>query len=179
MESEGSVCLRASEYKCIKCNIAICNVYSTALSSNTEGYYEEEKKNGFCENCAPTEDEVVIVEPPKKVQKTLFSTMAKVPGAQLASLSLNIQPGKKTPSPKDLQSPGKIKERNVTSATVNKWKSELAEKDVSEWLTFNTYKDGKARNLKCKFCTIYQREIKEMPFYSNCLVVGCTNYKKL
>ena len=179
MESEGSVSLRASEYKCIKCNIAICNVYSTALSSNTERYCEEEKKIGFCENCAPTEDEVVIVEPPKKVKKTLSSTMAKVPGAQLASPSLKIQPRKKTPSTKDLQSPGKIKERNVTSATVNNWKSELAEKDVSESLTFNTYKDGKARNLKCKFCTIYQHEIKEMPFYSNCLVVGCTNYKKL
>ena len=109
MESKCSVCLRASKYKCIKCNIAICNVCSTALSSNTEGYCEEEKKIGYCENCTPTEDEIVIVEPPKKVKKTLFSTMTKVSGMQSASPSLKIQLGKKAPNTKDLQSAVRLK----------------------------------------------------------------------
>ena len=72
MERECSVCLRVSKYKCIKCNIAICNVCSTAVSGNTEGYCKEEKKIGCCENCTHTEDEVFIVELPKKVQKTLL-----------------------------------------------------------------------------------------------------------
>lgn len=76
-------------------NIAICNVCSTALSSNTEGYCKEEKKIGHCENCTPAEDEIVIVEPPKKVQKTLFSMINKVQGTQSASYSQKIQPAKK------------------------------------------------------------------------------------
>ena len=47
MESE---CLKVSKYKCIKCNTATCNACSTAVSINTEGYCEEEKKIGYCEN---------------------------------------------------------------------------------------------------------------------------------
>ena len=95
MESECSVCLKVSKYKCINCNNATCNACSTAVSINTEGYCEEEKKIGYCENCTPTEDEIVIVKPPKKVQKTLFSMMKKVPGMQSANPSLKIQPAKK------------------------------------------------------------------------------------
>ena len=105
--------------------------------------------------------------------------MKKVSGMQSASPSLKIQLAKETPSIIDLQSTGKTKERTVTSATVNKWKFELAEKDVSEWLPFSTDKDGKAQNVKCKVCTMYEYEIKKIKlFYSNSFVVGCTNYKK-
>ena len=84
--------------------------------------------------------------------------MKKVSGMQSASPSLKIQLAKETPSIIDLQSTGKTKERTVTSATVNKWKFELAEKGISEWLPFSADKDGKAQNLKCKVCTMYEYE---------------------
>ena len=87
--------------------------------------------------------------------------MKKVSGMQSASPSLKIQLAKEAPSIIDLQSTGKTKERTVTSATVNKWKFELAEKGVSEWLPFSTDKDGKAQNMKCKVCTMYEYEIKK------------------
>ena len=159
-------------------NIAICNVCSTALSSNTEGYCKEEKKIGNCENCTPAEDEIVIVEPPKKVQKTLFSVIMKVPGTQSASYSQKIQPAKKNPSTKDLQNTAKTKERTVFSVTLNKWKSELAEKGISEWFTFYTDKDGKAKNLKCKICTIYEHETKKCHFIQNLLLLAVQIPKK-
>lgn len=116
MESECSVCLRVSKYKCVKYNIAICSVQQLHLV--IQRYCKEEKKIGYCKNFTPTEDEVVIVEPLKKVKKTLFSMMKKVVGTQLSSPSLKIQPTKKTQSTIDLQSAGKTKESTITSMEI-------------------------------------------------------------
>ena len=119
MESECSVCLRISKYKCVKYNIAICNVQQLHLV--IQRYCKEEKKIGYCKNFTPTEDEVVIVEPLKKVKKNFVfndEESCKVVGTQLSSLSLKIQPTKKTQSTIDLQSAGKTKESTITSMEI-------------------------------------------------------------
>ena len=74
--------------------------------------------------------------------------------------------------------PTKPSNRTVTPATIENWKSELAIHSVAEWLTYDTDKDGKVKDMKCKFCTKYEEEIKTMPNFSNLFIVGSKNYKK-
>lgn len=105
MESECSVCLRVSKYKCVKYNIPVCNVCSTTVSSKTEGY------------C------VVIVKAlhllrMKLLLLSLQRKFKKTVGMQLSSPSPKIQPTKKTQSTIDLQSAGKTKESTITSMEI-------------------------------------------------------------
>ena len=53
----------------------------------------------------------------------------------------------------------------------------MTDYNVAEWLLYDVV-DGKARNLKCKFCIMFEDKIKDLPNFSNIFVKGSQNYKK-
>jgi hypothetical protein len=67
--------------------------------------------------------------------------------------------------------------RTVTASTVEKWKSDLSEYSAAEWLTYNVDAAGKARNLRCKFCIVFEDKTKGLPNYSDIYIKGSTNYR--
>ena len=69
-------------------------------------------------------------------------------------------------------------ERTVTPSTVEKWKSELSELNMEEWLLFDSDANGKVRNLRCKFCIQFEDKICDLPNFSDILIHGFRNYKK-
>ena len=69
-------------------------------------------------------------------------------------------------------------ERTVTPSMVEKWKAELFELNVAEWLLFDSDANGKARNLRCKFCIQFEDKICDLPNFSDIFIHGSRNYKK-
>lgn len=175
MEADCSFCKRTTKYSCLNCSTPVCNVCSISAAPGRNGYDEEAKKIGICKTCEEKKSDEAL-QPEKKKPKTLLSMMKRMP----------IQPGKATQgkaSSSSSSSQPKLPAtsataRTVTPATVKKWMSELAKYNASEWLTYEVDKAGKARNLKCKFCTEYEPQIKKMPFFSNAFIIGSKNYKK-
>ncbi|XP_057317246.1 E3 SUMO-protein ligase KIAA1586-like [Hydractinia symbiolongicarpus] len=165
-------CERSTKYRCISCQKTSCNICSTGVNSTVNGYSEEEKRVGRCPDCS-----VVINKQPKKIQRSIFSAFGKNPPTLAKQSATNIT----TPQTKGKTNPKQHKQttstRTVTPATVEKWKAELAQHSVAEWLLYDI-KDGKVKNMRCKFCTTYQSQIKTLPNYSNIFVVGTQNYKK-
>ena len=80
-------------------------------------------------------------------------------------------------NPKQHKAPSTVSQ-SVTPATVDKWKAELASHSISEWLTYDIDKDGKVKDMKCKFCITYENDIKNLPNFTNIFITGSTNYKK-
>ena len=64
------------------------------------------------------------------------------------------------------------------SATVERWKSELAKYNVSEWLECTVDGKGKVNKMKCKFCISYEDKINDMPNFSNIRIAGSVNCRK-
>jgi hypothetical protein len=105
--------------------------------------------------------------PPKKNQKTISALF----GAKTHVKAKPIQNNEKNTEKK-------VVTRTVTPQTVEKWKSELADLYVAEWLEYAVDSNGKVKSLTCKFCTAFEDRIKTMDNYSNVFVKGSTNFKK-
>ena len=43
---------------------------------------------------------------------------------------------------------------------------------------YNIDKDGKVKDMKCKFCITYENNIKNLPIFTNIFIISSTNYKK-
>ena len=112
-------------------------------------------------------ESVQVMQPPetKKVQKSVYDMFGKSAQNKLKE-SL---PKKSEESLPSLQKT-KINSRqhktpsNVSrTVTVDKWKAELASHSISEWLTYDIDKDGKVKDMKCKFCITHENDFKNLP----------------
>ena len=155
---------RNTKYCCVDCSLPTCNICSMEVSSESKGYSEELKKVGRCKDCGDvTITKNVIAAPPaKKVQKTIFASFGGAPG-----IKNNPKQFKKT-----------VPSRTVTPETVEKWKSDLGDLFVPEWLEYAIDTNGKVKHLTCKFCKLFEDKIKTMDNYSNIFARGSTNFKK-
>ena len=102
--------------------------------SNDKGYSEELYKVGFCTKCATPKNSD---PPPAKKQKTIFSAfeMKQKNPPQVAHIKPpKVMPTKKVNNPKILTDTSEKEPiiRKVTAATIEKWKSELADFAVNE-----------------------------------------------
>lgn len=114
---------------------------------------------------------------PRKKQKTIFASLNLPPkNMQVITEPTKVKSTiKKNPKQhKDCSSSS----RTVTPTTVEKWKSELAEYNVAEWLQYSVDSNGKVANMKCKFCITYKDALKDLPNFSDIFIIGSTNYKK-
>ena len=180
MESLCTVCNETNtKYTCITCEVFVCNKCAKAAGENVDGYNEELKRVGKCPDCdtdftktvpdcAITES-VQAMQPPKtkKVQKSVYDMFGKSAQNTLKE-SLPKKSEESLPSlprtkinPKQHKAPLTVS-WTVTPATVDKCKAELASHSVSEWLTYDIDKDGKVKDMKCKFCITYENDIKNL-----------------
>ena len=69
------------------------------------------------------------------------------------------------------------KGRTVRVETIeNNWRQQLAKDDLDVW--FDYKKDGSyAVSLKCRVCTTFENNIKNMKGFNNKWITGCENYK--
>ena len=90
-----------------------------------------------------------------------------------------FMPTKKVNNPKILTDASEKEPiiRKVTAATIEKWKSELADFAVNEWLYYEKDASGVPTALFCKFCTDHEAEIKSDGF-TNQYIKGSTNFRK-
>ena len=172
---------RNTKYRCVTCDSSVCNVCSTEVTPETKGYDEEFKKVGQCKDCKKSEIKKMgstesNVEPPKKLQKTLFNMFG---GKHLVTKKETTLSSNTKNNPKQFKkTTTTTTSRTVTPATLEKWKSELADYFVSDWLDYTVDSNGKVKHMKCKFCTKFENAIKTIPNYSNIFVMGSTNFKK-
>ena len=68
--------------------------------------------------------------------------------------------------------------RKVTAATIEKWKSELVDFAVNEWLYYEKDASGVPASLFCKFCTDHEEEIKSIEGFTNQYIKGSTSFGK-
>ena len=68
--------------------------------------------------------------------------------------------------------------RKVTAATIEKWKSEIVDFAVNEWLYYEKDASGVSTALFCKFCTDHEEEIKSIDGFTNQYIKGSTNFRK-
>lgn len=183
-------CDRRTKYKCVSCLKPICNVCSTEASGNP-GYDEESKMIGICGACDNNESDSLELtsvistqsEPKAKKQRTIdFFTERgnkKVSRKLDSSLKSEAPPRPSTKkNPKQYRIGTDDKKLKVSASTVEKWKSEMTKYNVAEWLTYETDSNGKARNLKCKVCIMYEKRICNLPNFSDMFIKGSQNYKK-
>ena len=135
-----------TKYSCITCDSPVCNICSKDVSPDTTGYNDELKKVGQCKSCSVQESAEKDGKPPKKIQKTIFNMFGST-SSKSATLT------KENPKQADKISSSKMTSRTVTPSTIEKWKSELAEYFVPEWLEHAVDSKGKVKYLRCKFCT--------------------------
>ena len=125
-------------------------------------------------------------EPKTKVQKTMTEMFGiKSGNRKPPEVTIKKKVGKVNPKQhctlKAFASGVKNKSetsRTVSVSTVENWKSELSDLNVAEWLTYDVDSDGKAKNLKCKYCIMFQDAIKDLPNFSDIFIHGSTNYRK-
>ena len=114
---------------------------------------------------------------PRKKQKTIFASLNLPPkNTQVITVPTKVKSTLKT-NPKQHKDYSSSS-RTVTPVTVEKWKSELVEYNVAEWLQYSVDSNGKVANMKCKFCITYKDAIKDLPNFSDIFIIGSTNYKK-
>ena len=156
-----------SKYSCIKCDIAICNICSISAKENDKGYPEELYKVGFCTKCITPKNSD---PPPAKKQKTIFSAFGMKQKPQVADIN----------NPKILTDTTEKEPiiRKVTAATIEKWKSELVDFAVNEWLYYEKDASGVPTALFCKICTDHEEEIKSIVGFRNQYIKGSTNFRK-
>ena len=99
-----------------------------------------------------------------KATKTIIMPKKKVNNPKLCS-------GK---APKPVSTPS----RTVKSETIEKWKTELADFNVNEWLFYKTDAKGAPVSIHCKFCIQYEENIKHVDGFTNQFIVGSTNFRK-
>ena len=204
-ECSVTECSRKTKYVCVACLNPVCNLCSTEATGDP-GYCEEAKRVGICAKCSKEEkleaaestsdtnekgDELKVVsslsfkksEPKAKKQKTLHY-FAKGDNQKSSSQTLKVNPPPPPPIPTNKKNPkqhsdgrseGKV---TVSASTVEKWKSEMTKYNVAEWLLYETDSQGKARNLKCKFCIMFKEKICNLPNFSDIFIKGSQNYKK-
>ena len=146
-----------TKYSC-KCDIVICNICSISAKENDKGYSEELYKVGFCTKCGTPKN---LDPPPAKKQKTIFSAFEIKQKPQVADIKpLKVMPTKKVNNPKILTDTSEKEPiiRKVTVATIEKWKSELVDFAVNEWLYYEKDASGVPTALFCKFCTDMRRK---------------------
>ena len=87
----------------------------------------------------------ILVEPPrKKVQKSIYSMFQKQTVSQKRSNNIVLS------NPKQLSwSSVSAFSRKTIPVIVERWKSELVQDAVAEWLICETKSNGKAKDLKC------------------------------
>ena len=177
---------RSTKYSCVSCQNVVFNVCSSPANPTTKGYDEEAKRVSVCRKCSkPQPASVSTSEPPRKVQKTISSMFGKLsncktPSKVAPSTTLSSSFTKVKRNPKQHRNVGvsSLNEvRTVSASTVEKWKSDLSEYLAAEWLTYDVDAAGKARNLRCKFCIMFEDKIKGLPNYSDIYIKGSTNYR--
>ena len=91
-----------------------------------------------------------------------------------------VMPTKKVNNPKILTDTSEKEPiiRKVTAATIEKWKSELVDFAVNEWLYYEKDASGVPTALFCKFCTDHEEEIKSIDGFTNQYTKGSTNFRK-
>ena len=196
MENLCSLCKKPdTKYHCVKCRVRVCNICAISVSANTVGYSEENYSVGICPECNNIEkqkiekDEVEIIDvktfaptAPKK-QKTMFSALGMTdrPAFSKATKTI-IMPKKKVNNPKlcsgKAPKPVSTPSRTVKSETIEKWKTELADFNVNEWLFYKTDAKGVPVSIHCKFCIQYEENIKHVDGFTNQFIVGSTNFRK-
>ena len=159
---------------CIACNQPICNKCATASEETVPGYSEELKQVGKCPDCTTdfTKDfpDCSVTntkkgsKPQKKVQKSIFASFGTTTPKNLPHAQTTVKSSFIKANPKQ-HKPTTTSTRTVTIATIEKWKTELATYNVSEWLSYDTDINGKVKDLKCKFSTMYENDIKSMPTF--------------
>ena len=165
-----------TKYSCTKCDIVICNICSISAKENDKGYLEELYKVGFCTKCATPKNSD---PPPAKTQKTIFSAFGMKQKPQVADIKPpKVMPTKKINNPKILTDTSKKEPiiRKVTATTIEKWKSELVDFAVNEWLYYEKDARGVPTALFCKFCTDHEEEIKSIDGFMNHYIKGSTNH---
>ena len=167
-----------TKYSCIKFDIVICNICSISAKENDKGYSGELYKVGFCTKCATPKNSD---PPPAKKQKTTFSAFGMKQKPQVTDIKpLKVMPTKKVNNPKILTDTREKEPiiRKVTAATIEKWKSELVDFAVNEWLYYKKDASGVPTALFCKFCTDHEEEIKSIDGFTNNCIKGSTNFRK-
>ena len=166
------------KYSCIKCDIVIWNICSISAKENDKGYLEELYKVGFCTKCATPKNSD---PPPAKKQNTIFSAFRMKQKPQVADIKPpKVMPTKKVNNPKILTD---TREKEpiickVTAATIEKWKSELVDFAVNDWLYYEKDDSGVPTALFCKFCMDHAEEIKSIDGFMDQYIKGSTNFRK-
>ncbi len=181
---------RSTKYSCVSCRNIVCNVCSSPANPSTNKDYDEEAKRvGVCRKCSesqsPESASASTSEPPRKVQRTISSMFGKSsePSTDApptsATSSSSFTKVKRNPKQhaNNIGASSSQEVRTVTASTVEKWKSDLSEYSAAEWLTYDVDAAGKARNLRCKFCMMFEDKIKGLPNYSDIYIKGSTNYR--
>ena len=177
---------RNTKYNCVSCENVVCNVCSSPANPSTKGYDEEAKRVSLCRKCSEPQSletaSASTSEPPKKVQRTITSMFGKSSEpctvAPAATSSTSLTKVKRNPKQRrNIGASSSNEVRTVTASTVEKWKSDLSEYSAAEWLTYDVDAAGKARNLRCKFCIMFEDKIKDLPNYSDIFIKGSTNYR--
>ena len=118
---------------------------------------------------------------PAKKQNTIFSAFGMKQKPQVADIKpVKVMPTKKVNNPKILTDTSEKEPvvRKVTAATIEKWKSELVDFAVNEWLYYEKDASGVPTALFCKFCTDHEEEIKSIDGFTNQYIKGSTNFRK-
>ena len=121
-----------------------------------------------------------VPKPPPKKQKTLDWFRSTKKNEKHVSPTPSVTKSepcssKKNPKQHNVSTSNKL---IVNVSTVEIWKSELTKYNVSEWLLYDSDSNGKARNLRCKFCIKYEHKICGLPNFSDIFIKGSQNYKK-
>ena len=127
-------------------------------------------------------DNDVLVQVPKKKHKTILSCYFP----ETSQPSRRPEPSSNVAEKPSLGTKKNPKQhiksttstRTATPATMEKWKTELAVHNVSEWLQYGIDTNGKVNKMNCKLCISYSERIKDMTNFSDIWIVGSTNYKK-
>ena len=155
------------KYRCIGCNIPICNVCAVACSDITPGYCEERYLVSKCEKCSNkrkyegnvTPVSVAVHQRHQLKQAILSSFFAKkVDEKDLLSRKVSEEP--KNPSSK--------KPWNLLASThTNNWKlTSLAEYVASEQLVINSNKTGFVTSLRSSLCKAFAERIEGKKHFS-------------
>ena len=91
-----------------------------------------------------------------------------------------VMPTKKVNNPKILTDTSENEPiiRKVTATTIEKWKIELVDFAVNEWLYYEKGASGVPTALFCKFCMDHEEEIKSIDGFTNQYIKGSTNFRK-
>ena len=139
---------------------------------------EELYKVGFCTKCATPKNSDPL---PAKKQNTIFSAFGMKQKPQVADIKPPKVMSTKKVNNLNILTDTSEKEpiiRKTTAATIEKWKSDLVDFAVNEWLYYEKDASGVPTALFCKFCMDHEEEIKSIDGCMNQYIKGSTNFRK-